>query len=85
VFPANSVDATDYDPFESYCAISQSGSCSKQFDFEGEYFFTSGMLLTTNVAFGGKIVVLKKTNVTEKVKVTVHGMFFSIIYIYIYI
>jgi len=66
----------DYNPFESYCLISQSGSCSKRFDFEGEYFFTSGKLTTTSIAFGGKIVVLKRTNeITGKVKVVVHGIF----------
>ena len=52
-----------------------SSACSKRFDQEGEYNYTSGKVLAgSSFAFGGRIVVKKRTQpLNAQIVVTVNG------------
>ena len=74
IYPTDSDDPLIYDASNFYCPPAQSGICSKRFDFEGDYGFTSGKLTGYKVGFGGNVVVNKRTlNEVEDVLVLVKG------------
>ena len=54
----------------------QSSSCSHRYDTPGVYYFTSGIVVENGdfkLAFGGRVVVSKRRDITEKVRILVKG------------